>query len=114
MSGHGFQAGRESGRERTSSAVGVKPKFFAELADDRLQDFAIGLVCALFGALLEVSVEFEDGGVVDVFSVSGEDAMEGRKDSGLPVDQRAVTVEGKDFEAGEVEHGSGDSVSAEA
>jgi hypothetical protein len=37
--------------------------------------------------------------------MSGEHAMEGGKNPGLPIDQRAVTVKGKDFKAREVEHG---------
>src|SRR5207302_4691280 len=38
--------------------------------------------------------------------VGGENATKRREDSGFPVDQRSVTVEGENFEAGEVEHGA--------
>jgi len=32
--------------------------------------------CALLGTLLEVSIEFEKRGVVDLFAVRGEDAVQ--------------------------------------
>ena len=68
--------------------------FVAELADYGFEDFAIGAKRALFRALFEISVEFEDGGIVDGFSVSVKDGMESGEDSGFPVDERAVAVEG--------------------
>ena len=34
-----------------------------------------------------------------------ENALKHRQDSGLPIDQRSITIKGKDLEAVEVEHG---------
>jgi hypothetical protein len=80
-------------------------KFGGNLANHRLEDPTIGLKHSLLGALLKISVELEEGGVVYGFSVGGKNWTKRRKNSGLPIDQRAVTIEGQDFEAREIEHG---------
>ena len=67
MSGQGFQVGRESGRERSFFGAGSEVKLGGKLANHRLQDFAIGTKSALLGTLLKVSVEFQNGGIVDLF-----------------------------------------------
>jgi hypothetical protein len=58
----------------------------------------------LFTKLFEVAIKFQERGVVNLFAVGREDAVQSRKKSSFPVDQRAVAVESENFEAAEVEH----------
>ena len=58
----------------------------------------------VLGELFEIAIHLEERGIVNIFPMRGKDAMKRREDSGFPVDERAVTIEGEDFEAGEIEH----------
>jgi hypothetical protein len=80
-------------------------KFIAKLADYGLEDLTIGTKWALFSALLEVSVEFEQSGVIDLFVVGGEDGTKCREDTRFPVNECAVAIKGENLETVEVEHG---------
>src|SRR5258706_3714960 len=104
--GPGLPGGERVGKGTHFFGGWSKSKLSGKLANNRFQDLAIRKKCALFGTLLEVSVEFEESSIVDLFPVGGENATKRREDSGFPVDQRSVTVEGENFEAGEVEHGA--------
>src|ERR1700758_787556 len=86
-------------------STGTKSQLGPELAHDRTQNLAIRLEGWLFGTLLEVSVELEDGSVVNMFGMRRKDAVKRWKQSGLPVNKGPIAIECEDLEAAEVEHG---------
>ena len=103
---------RLPGRKRLGERAGFfgrgsESETGAEATDDRLEDFAVRMEFSLFGELLEVAVEFEQGRIVHDFVVCRKNAMERGENAGFPIDERTVAVEGEDFEAGEIKHESG-------
>jgi hypothetical protein len=80
-------------------------EFFSELANHRGEDFAIGLKRRLFRAEFEVSIELEQSCIVHFLCVGRQNAMKNGKDTGFPLNQGSVAIEGEDLEAAEVDHG---------
>src|SRR5437667_6554472 len=85
---------------------GRESELRAEAADYRLQHFTIGTEGALFGEFLKVAIEFQKRGVFQRVAVGRKDAVKGGENAGFPVDQSSIAIEGKNFEAVEVEHGA--------
>ncbi len=77
----------------------------AKLPHHRLQYIAIAAICSLLGLRLKAAVKPQDCAVVGIFSLGRKNAMYAAKNSIFPVDERPVTIEGKNFKAAEVEHG---------
>src|SRR5207245_8364345 len=85
---------------------GRESQLRAEAADDGLQHFAIRMEGALLGEFLEIAIEFQKRGVFQCVAVGCQDAVKGGENAGFPVNQRSIAIEGKNFEAVEVEHGA--------
>jgi hypothetical protein len=58
----------------------------------------------LLGTSFEISIALQDAGIACVAAMRSKDAMQAAEDTVFPVDERAVTIEGKNFESVEVEH----------
>jgi hypothetical protein len=74
----------------------------SELPYDRLKDFAIAAVLSLLSFEFEVAIESQDSGIFRMFAVGRKDAVHTAENAVLPVDESTVTIEGQNFESGEV------------
>src|SRR5438874_1091798 len=59
---------------------------------------------SLLGFGFDFRVQLQQLRVRDSFAMGSKDWVKSRKDSGLPVDESAVAVEGQELELGEIEH----------
>src|SRR5208282_3060994 len=53
----------------------------------------------------EIAVELQDRNVIRVLTMGCKNAVQAGQNSVLPMNESTVTIEGKDFEAAEIEHG---------
>ena len=98
-SGKAGQSATEPPNVAISSGVGSNPSSPATPRRPARQDVAIALVRAGLGGRLVPGVADEHVLVVGVDAVRREDRPERRGQAGLPVDERAVAVEGQGVEA---------------
>ena len=91
----------------TSSGEGSAPKWPSIAARTAAEDLPIALVWSCLHLGLVPGERLQDGVVGRLDPVRRERRPEGRQDAGLPVDERAVAVEGQDVELVEVEGGHG-------
>jgi lactam utilization protein B len=59
----------------------------------------------MLGTGFEIPIELQDSGIVRVLAVGRKNAVQAAENSILPVNERAVTIEGENFKSVEVEHG---------
>jgi hypothetical protein len=86
--------------------AGLEAQSITQSSYNLLQHFAIRLEFIAFYRALKLGIEIEDLSIVQILVVILQCWLKGTQDATLPVNQRAVTVEGQEFELVEVEgHG---------
>ena len=106
MSGKGRPVGQRVGQRTHLGSVGLEFEASAQPAHHGLENFAIRMEFSLLGFGFQFRVEAQEFGVGDGLAVGGENGAQRGEDSRLPVDERAVAVEGHQAELSEVQHGA--------
>src|ERR1700722_7514276 len=92
-------------RERTNFRVRRgESQALAEASHHRLQDVAITQIFSLFACGFEFGIPGKKRRIREHLAMRAQDWAQGGEDAALPIDHRAITVEGQNLEARQVEH----------